>query len=74
MGGRKLYENGLFPKMFVEYLDEAGILTTGNCVLKAEGTQGHQLQGGSRSLHYPNFGLLTAKAQNQMSEGTPICG
>lgn len=29
--------------MFVEYLDEAGILTTGNCVLKAEGKQGHQL-------------------------------
>lgn len=43
MGGRKLYENGLFPKMFVEYLDEAGIVTTGNCVLKVEGKQGHAL-------------------------------
>lgn len=43
MGERKLYENGLFPKMFVDCLDEADILTTGNCVLKVEGKQGHQL-------------------------------
>lgn len=43
MGGRKLYENVFFPKTSVEYLDEAGILTTGNYVLKVEGKQGRQL-------------------------------
>lgn len=40
----RLYEKGCFPpKMFVESLNEAGILTMGNHMLKGEGIQGHQL-------------------------------